>query len=627
MSKKQFKAESKKLLDMMVNSIYTHKEIFLRELISNASDAIDKLYYRSLTDDVVGLSRDEYYIRIEVDSENRVLTVSDNGCGMSAKELESNLGTIAHSGSFNFKKEQTEQSDVEIIGQFGVGFYSAFMVSDRIEVESLAFGETDAYRWTSSGCDGYYIEPCDKIGHGTVISMHIKDDTETDNYSEFLDNYRISEIVKKYSDYIRYPIIMDFEVSKPKDEQADEYITEVEQRTLNSMVPLWRKSKSEIAHEEYDSFYKDKFYDFESPLSVIHTKAEGQATYDALMFIPSLAPYDYYTKEYEKGLQLYSNGVLIMEKCADLLPDYFSFVRGLVDSADLSLNVSRELLQHDYQLKLIAKNIEKKIKSELLKLLNNDREKYEKFFTAFGVQLKFGLYSDYGMHKDLLKDLVMFKSFEKDKLVTLSEYVEAMKEEQTDIYYACGETVGKARSLPQTDAVIGKGFDVLCLTDNIDEFALQILGEFEGKHFINVCDDKLNLSNDEENGETKKLNDENSELLEYIKDALDGAVSAVRFTNKLSNHPVCLSTEGAVSVDMERTLNSMPGNDSSVKAKTILEINSSHPIAEKIIALFAEDKEVVSDYSKILYAQSRLISGLSVDNPVELSQLMCKFLA
>ncbi len=622
MAKKQFKAESKKLLDMMINSIYTHKEIFLRELISNASDAIDKLYYRSLSDNTVGLTREDYYIRLAVDKDNRVITLSDNGCGMTAAELESNLGTIARSGSLGFKTENEKKDDIDIIGQFGVGFYSAFMVSDRVEVESRAYGTDEANTWVSTGADGYTLSPCEMDSHGTVITMHIKPNTEDDNYDEFLDSYRISSIVKKYSDYIRYPILMDFESSKPDENNEGEFITEIETRTLNSMVPLWRKSKSEISADEYNSFYSEKFYDYEAPLAVIHSKTEGQVTYDALLYVPAHAPFDYYSKEYEKGLQLYSNGVLIMDKCADLLPDYFSFVKGLVDSADLSLNISRELLQHDNQLKLIAKNLEKKIKSELEKLMRNDREKYEKFYSAFGIQLKYGIYSDYGMHKDLLKDLLLFKSSADEKLVSFKEYCERVKENQDKIFYACSDTVEKAAMLPQTESVIAKGYEVLYLTDNVDEFALQILSEYDSKKFTNVCDDKLDLATEDEAETIRKANDDNSELLNYMKDSIGSAVNAVRFTNKLTRHPVCLSSEGAVSIEMEKTLNAMPG-ENGIKAQVILEINVNHPIYDKLCKLYSENKDKVADYSKILFAQARLISGLSVENPTEFASLIC----
>lgn len=621
MEKKQFKAESKKLLDMMINSIYTHKEIFLRELISNASDAIDKQYYHSLQGQG-GLAREEYKIRIDIDKENRILRISDNGCGMSKEELEDNLGTIAKSGSLDFKSENEKKDDVEIIGQFGVGFYSAFMVSDNVTVESRKHGEETAYRWTSTGAEGYSIEECSKESAGTVITLHIKEDTEEENYSEFLEEYKISSIVRKYSDYIRYPIVMDMTSSRLKEGTEDEYEEYTEEKQLNSMVPLWRKNKNEITREEYDSFYSEKFFDWEKPLHIIHSKTEGQVTYDALMYIPAHAPFDYYSKDYVKGLQLYSNGVLIMDKCEDLLPDYFSFVKGLVDSADLSLNISREVLQHDYVLKAIAKNLEKKIKAELKKLLNNNREDYEKFFKAFGLQLKYGLYSDYGMHKDVLQDLVMFHSSKENKLVTLEEYVSRMAEGQETIYYACGETVDKIDMLPQTEAVKDKGFEILYLTDDVDEFALKMLREYEGKSFTNICNDKLDLDTDEEKEAIGKENEEAKGLLDSMKEAIGEGVSAVRFTNSLKNHPVCLTSEGEISLEMEKVFNAMP-NDNKVKAQTVLDINVNHPVAARLKEIYANEPEKVEKYAKILYAQARLIGGLTVDNPTELSNLIC----
>ena len=600
MRKKQFKAESKKLLDMMINSIYTHKEIFLRELISNASDAIDKLYYRSLSDDTVGLSRKDYKIHLSVDKDKRLITISDNGCGMTAEELENNLGTIARSGSLNFKKENEEADDVDIIGQFGVGFYSAFMVSDEVTVTSKAFGQEKAYRWISAGADGYTLEECEKDSHGTVIELHIKPDTDEEKYSEFLDSYRISALVKKYSDYIRYPITMEMETSRKKEGTEDEYETVLEERTLNSMVPLWKKSKSEIKPEEYNAFYKEKFMDYEDPARVIHTKTEGQATYDALLFIPKHAPFDYYTKEYEKGLQLYSNGVLIMDKCADLLPDYYSFVKGLVDSADLSLNISREMLQHDYQLKLISKNIEKKITKELSAMLKNEREAYEEFYKVFGVQLKYGMYANYGANKDTLKDLLLFHSSKEQKYVTLKEYTERMPEGQKSIYYASGETLAKIDLLPQVEAVKDKGYEVLYLTDNVDEFALQMLMNYNEKNFLNVLSDNLDLDTEEEKDSLNKLNEDSDALLKAMKEAIGESVHSVRFTNKLKNHPVCLSSGGAISLEMEKVLNTMPGAG-GVKAEVVLEINADHPIAEKLKELFVSDKEKLANYAKILY--------------------------
>ena len=559
MRTKQFKSESKKLMDMMINSIYTHKEIFLREIISNASDALDKLYFRSLTDSSVGLKADEFEIRIELDKDARTIRVIDNGCGMSEDELDTNLGTIAKSGSLAFKNENEKTENVDIIGQFGVGFYSAFMVSDCVTVETKAFGSDEAFCWTSKGADGYTIKPCDKDSFGTIVTMHIKDDTEDEKYSEFLDQYRISSLIRKYSDYIRHPIRMEFTTKKPVEGKEGEYEDVTELRTLNSMIPLWKKSKSEVTDEDYNSFYKEKFYDFEAPARVIHTKTEGQATYNALMFIPKHTPFDYYTKEYEKGLQLYSKGVLIMDKCADLLPDYFSFVKGLVDSEDLSLNISREMLQHDGQLKLIAKTLEKKIKSELEKMLKTDREAYEAFFKAFGIQLKFGIYNDYGMHKDMLKDLLLFVSSFEKKAVTLKEYTERMPEDQKSIYYACGETVEKIEMLPQCDAIREKGYELLFLTENVDEFALKMMNEYDGKTFVNICDDSLDLTTEDEKKAIEAENTDSKDMLEAMKEALGDAVNAVRFTSKLKNHPVCLTSEGGISLEMEKTLNSMPG--------------------------------------------------------------------
>lgn len=622
MRTKQFKAESKRLLDLMINSIYTHKEIFLRELISNASDAIDKLYYHSLTNNIQGLSRSDFAIKISIDKENRILTVSDNGCGMTQQELELNLGVIAKSGSFEFKKENEKHDDVDIIGQFGVGFYSAFMVSDMVTVESRAYGSDEAFRWSSKGAQGYTIEPCEKADYGTVITLHIKESTQDEKYNEFLEAYRITEIVKKYSDYIRYPIIMDVETRKLKDGSEDEYETVVEAKTLNSMVPIWKKNKNEVTDEEINRFYTEKFHDYEEPIRVIRSKVEGQATYSSLMFIPKHAPFNYYAKDYEKGLELYSNGVLIMEKCAELLPDYFSFVKGLVDSEDLSLNISREMLQHDIQLKVIAKSIEKKIKSELLKMMSDERETYEEFFRAFGMQLKFGVYDSYGLKKDAVKDLLMFYSSNEKKLVTLSEYVASMKEGQEVIYYACGETVDKIDMLPQTELVRDKGYEILYFTENIDEFAIQMLMEFEGKKFKNICADDLNLDTQEEKEQLKQKNEAGKEMLDLMKEGIGDSIESVRFTNKLKNHPVCLTSEGMISLEMEKVLSEMP-NDNNVKANVVLEINANHPIAEKLTALFQTDKNAVKDYAKILFAQARLIEGMSVDNPTELSNLIC----
>ncbi len=629
MRTKQFKSESKKLMDMMINSIYTHKEIFLRELISNSSDALDKLYFKSLTDNNVGIAPQDFEIRIEIDKDARILRIIDNGCGMTQDELDNNLGTIAKSGSFNFKQENEKVDNVDIIGQFGVGFYSAFMVSDKVIVESLAYGEEQAYSWQSSGAEGYSISPSEKSSVGTTITLHIKENTEDEKYDEFLDQYRISALIKKYSDYIRHPIKMEFTTKEPvetEEGKTPEYKDVTELRTLNSMIPLWKKAKSELKDEDYNSFYKEKFYDFNDPARVIHYKTEGQATYNALLYIPKQPPFDYYTKEFEKGLQLYSKGVLIMEKCADLLPDYFSFVKGLVDSEDLSLNISREMLQHDAQLKLIAKTLEKKIKGELEKMLKDDRESYEEFFKSFGTQLKFGIYNDYGMHKDVIKDLLIFRSSREKKYVTLKEYVELMGERDT-IYYACGDTVEKIEMLPQTDVVLEKGYEILYLTENVDEFALKMLGDYNGKKFINICDNQLDLDSEDEK---KALENENSaarDMFESMKESIGEKINAVRFTKKLKKHPVCLTSEGGISVEMEKTLNSMPGNnDNKIKAQLVLEINIEHPIADKLKDLFNTDKELLSKYAKLLYGEACLIGGVALTDPVEHSNLVCELM-
>lgn len=624
MRKKQFKAESKKLLDMMINSIYTNKEIFIRELISNASDAIDKLYFKSLTDNSVGLSKSDFKIEISVDKENRTIVIEDNGIGMTAEELEANLGTIAKSGSLNFKKENEDakENDIEVIGQFGVGFYSSFMVASKVEVVSKAFGADTANKWVSAGADGYTVEECEKESAGTVITLYIKEDTETEDYSKYLEEYTLSDLVKKYSDYIRYPITMAMTHTVPDEEKEGEYKEEVTIDTLNSMVPIWRKNKNELTEEDYNEFYKNKFMDFENPLSCIPFKTEGQATFDALIYIPARAPYDFYSKEYEKGLQLYTNGVLIMDKCSDLLPDYFSFVKGIVDSADLSLNISRETLQQDYQVKIIAKAIDKKIKNELKKLLNNDREKFEKFFETFGVQLKWGVYANYGADKDGLKDLLMFKSVKSGKYLTLKEYTEAMAEGQDTIYYACGASSEKIALLPQTEAVVSKGYDVLCFTDDVDEFAVQMLMEYDGKHFANICKDELNLDSEEDKKALDEKNENAKDMLEEIKSYLGDEVSAVKFSNAVGNHAVSLSAEGYVSLEMARVLSQMPGADGSMKAQLVLEINSNHKIAEILFELFAKDKEKLKKYSKLLYSGARLISGLAVENPTEFADMI-----
>ncbi len=623
MKKKQFKAESKKLLDLMINSIYTNKEIFLRELISNASDAIDKLYYRSLTDKKVKINRDEFKITIEIDKERRTLSISDNGCGMTEEELENNLGTIARSGSLDFKENLKKEDEVNIIGQFGVGFYSAFMVSDTITVDSRSIDSKDAYTWESSGADGYSIEKSNRKEVGTSITLKIKEDTEEENYSDYLDTNNISRIVKKYSDYIRYPIEMDIEHVHEDDGKEEKHI---ETETLNSMIPLWKKDKKEIKEEEYQNFYHEKFFDYEDAMKVIHTSVEGNVSYTALLYIPSHAPYDFYTKEYEKGLELYSNGVLIMDKCSDLLPDYFSFVKGLVDSSDLSLNISREMLQHNRQLQLIEKNIEKKVKKELETMLEEKREDYEKFFKAFGMQLKFGIYNQFGIHKDVLQDLMIFYSSKRKKMITFKEYIAEMIEGQDKIYYAAGESVDKIDLLPQVEKVKEKGYEILYLTDYTDEFVIQTLMNYDGKEFMNVSSESLDLDSEEEKETIKKENEENKKLLEAMKEALKDKVTDVRFTNRLKNHPVCLTTEGPVSMEMEKIMSAMP-TEEKIKASAVMEINDSHPIAKKLKSLYQEDNKEVEKYAQILYAQARLIEGLTLENPAEITSLIVDMIA
>ena len=626
MKEKQFKAESKRLLDLMINSIYTNKEIFLRELISNASDALDKRYYNSITEKKENIDRDKLNIKISIDKENKLLTIEDNGCGMNKEELENNLGTIAKSGSLAFKEAQEKQDDVEIIGQFGVGFYSCFMVSSDVTVISKSLDDEQAYKWHSTGVEGYTIEPTEKDEIGTKIILKIKDDTEDEKYSRYLEEFVIKNLVKKYSDYIRYPILMDVEHEKLKEGTKNEYEKVKETETLNSMIPLWKKKKSEIKQEEYDSFYTSKFSDFSKPQKVIHTQAEGTFSYNALLFIPSHLPYDFYTKQYEKGLQLYSNSVLIMEKCEELLPDYFDFVKGLVDSPDLSLNISREMLQHDRQLKTLAKNIEKKINSELTKMLNDDRDEYIKFFNNFGTQLKYGAYDNYGMDKDKLKDLLMFYSSTDKKLTTLKEYVSRMKEEQKDIYYACGETLDKIDMLPQVEKVKEKGYEILYLTENIDEFVVKSLMNYDEKKFTNICTNELDLDSEEEKEKLKKENEENKDMFDAMKDAIKDDVQLVRFTHRLKNHPVCLTSEGAISLEMEKVINAMP-TDQNVKAQKVLEINEEHPIANKLKELYKEDKDKLKDYTKILYSQARLIEGMTIENPTEISNLICDIMS
>ncbi len=625
MKKKQFKAESKKLLDLMINSIYSNKEIFLRELISNASDAIDKLYYRSLTDRKVKLDKEDFFIKIDLDKENRTLTVTDNGCGMSSLELEENLGTIAQSGTLLFK-EENKKKDMEIIGQFGVGFYSAFMVSDKIEVISKKYGDEKAYIWESEGASGYTIEECQKDQYGTSVIVHLKNDDDNEEYSKYLDTFTIEGLVKKYSDYIKYPIKIDIEHKDLKEGTKDEYETHVHEETINSMIPLWKKDKKEVKDEEYERFYMDKFYDYEKPLRIINSNVEGQCSYNALLFIPSKAPFDFYTKDYEKGLELYSNGVLIMDKCSELLPDYFSFVKGIIDTPDVSLNISREILQQNKQVSIIAKSIESKIRKELENMLSESREEYEKFFKIFGMQLKFGIYNGYGVNKDTLKDLIMFYSSTEKKLVTLKEYVSRMKEKQEKIYYACGETVDKIDLLPQVEAVKDKGIEILYLTEYVDEFALQVLMEYDKKQFVNISSENMDLETEEEKEELKKNNEDNKEMFSIMKETLKDQVKDIRFTKRLKNHPVCLTSEGQVSIEMEKVINAMP-TDEKVKAETILEINEKHPIVDKLKNLYNTDKEELKKYTKILYSQARLIEGLPIDNPTEISNLICEIIS
>lgn len=625
MEKHEFKSESKRLLDLMINSIYTNKDIFLRELISNASDALDKLYYRSLTDKDVKVKREDLCILLEKDDEKRTLTISDNGCGMTKEELENNLGTIAKSGTLAFKENMSKEEKTNIIGQFGVGFYSAFMVSDKITVTSKSIDSDEAYTWESEGADGYTIKKAKKSDNGTKIVLHIKEDTEENDYCKYLDEYQIKGLVKKYSDYISFPIKMEVTHHELKDEEKHEYEDKKEIEVLNSMVPIWKKNKSEVSDADYENFYMDKFNDFDKPLKVISSSVEGMCSYKSLLFIPSHAPYDYYTQDYEKGLSLYANGVLIMDKCADLLPDYFSFVKGVVDSEDLSLNISREVLQESHNLKLIAKNIESKIRKELEDMLKNDRENYISFFKTFGVQLKYGVYNNFGADKDKLKDLVMFYSAKKEKLVTLGEYVDNMKDGQEKIYYAAGSSIKKIDAMPNVEQVKDHDFDILYLTDYVDEFAITAIQEYEGKKFANVENEDLGLESDEEKEELKKVNEDNVDLLKHMKELI-GDVSEVKFSNKLKKHPVCLTTKGDVSIEMQKVFDAMP-NDMGIKAQQVLEVNEKHPIADKLKDLYSSNKEEFDKYTKILYAEAKMIAGLPIDNPTEISSLICEVIA
>ena len=624
METKEFKAESTRLLEMMINSIYTHKEIFLRELISNASDAMDKLYFKSMSENI-GITRSDLAITIEADKDARKLIITDNGIGMTKDELENNLGTIAKSGSLAFKNENEKAEDVNIIGQFGVGFYSAFMVAKRVTVISKAYGAEQAYMWQSEGVDGYTIEEAEKDGCGTQIILEIKDNAEEENYDEFLTPYKIKSLIKKYSDYIRYPIKMDVEHERLKEGTENEYEKYTETETLNSMTPIWKKSKSELKDEDYNQFYKDKFFDYEEPLLHIHTRTEGTATYSALLYIPSKVPYDYYSKSYEKGLQLYSSGVMIMDKCADLLPDYFSFVKGLVDSEDLSLNISREMLQHDRQLKIIAKSLEKSIKAELKKLRNNDRAKYEKFFEAFGTQIKYGIYESFGQAKDNLQELLLFRS-SNGGFTTLEEYVSRMKEEQKYIYYASGSSVSRIESLPQTELVKDKGYEILYFTDHVDEFCIQMMHDYDGKEYKSVSAEDLGLETEAEKEEIKKAEEDNKALFDFMTEKLAGKVKQVKLSQRLKTHPVCITSEGMLSVEMEKVLSAMPG-EQGAKAEKILEINASHPIFAKLKTLFESDKDKVAEYADILYQQALLIEGMPIENPVEFTNKLCEIMA
>lgn len=624
MKKRQFKTESKRILDLMINSIYTNKEIFLRELISNSSDALDKLYYLSLTNKDIKVNKDDLFIRVDYNKDKRTITISDNGTGMTEEELENNLGVIAESGSLKFKEENKEQNDVNIIGQFGVGFYSAFMVSDKVTVESKSYKDDKATIWESTGVDGYTLSPSDKKENGTIITLHLKEDTEDYNYSELLSEYKLRSIIKKYSDYISYPIKMEVENNRKK-EDSDEYETYKEVIAINSRIPLWKRNKKDITEEEYNNFYNDKFFDYNKPLDVLHFNIEGNVNYNALLYIPSHAPYDYYSKEYEKGLQLYTNGVLIMDKCSELLPDYFSFVRGVIDTEDIPLNISRETLQDDKNIKLIAKSIETKVRNELLDLLKNNRDKYLEFYKAFGMQLKFGIYNDYGMHKDKLEDLIMFYSSSEKKLITLDEYVNKLKEEDKNIYYCAGETVDKIDMLPQVEGIKDK-HEVLYLTDYVDEFAIMAIHEYKGKTFVNVSNESTDLSTEEEKEKINKENSDNKDMLEEMKKVLEGNVEEVKLTNKLKSHPVCLTTTGEVSTSMEKVINAMP-TDEKIKANEVLEINASHKIVDKLKDLYKNNKDEFTKYTKVIYYEARLIEGLPIDNPTELSNLMCDIMA
>ncbi|RBP64468.1 molecular chaperone HtpG [Alkalibaculum bacchi] len=623
MEVKQFQAESKKLLNMMINSIYTHKEIFLRELISNASDAIDKIYYKTLSEDTLVFNKEDYYIKIRVDKENRTLTIRDTGIGMTKDELEENLGVIAKSGSFDFKEGNELKDGHDIIGQFGVGFYSSFMVAQKVTVISKSIGSDEAYKWESEGVEGYSIEPATKGDVGTEITLKLKENSEDENYDEYLEQYRLKAIIKRYSDFIRYPIKMDITGSRPKEGAEGEYEDYTEEQTINSMVPIWRKNKNELTDEDYENFYNEKHYGFDKPIKHIHISVDGAVSYNAILYIPESIPFDYYTKEFKKGLELYSSGVLIMEKCEDLLPDYFSFVKGLVDSDDLTLNISREVLQHDRQLKLIAKNIKNKIKNELINILKNSREEYEKFYKSFGRQLKYGIYSDYGSHKEDIQDLILFYSSKEKKMVTLKEYVERMPEDQKYIYYAAGESIERIDKLPQTEIVAEKGYEILYFTEDVDEFAIRMVSVYEEKEFKSVSSEDLGFETEDSTSTEEK--EENKDLFEYMKEVLKDQVKEVKISKRLKNHPVCLTNEGDLTIEMEKTLNAMPTGQ-SIKAEKVLEINGNHDIFAKIKDAFEKDKEKLDLYTKVLYNQALLIEGLTIEDPVEFTNNMIKLM-
>ena len=629
MEKKQFQAESKRLLDLMINSIYTHKEIFLREILSNGSDAIDKLAYQALTDEKVGMSRSDFAIRIQADKQARTLTVSDNGIGMDQTEMEENLGTICRSGSLKFKQEMEKKDDVDIIGQFGVGFYSAFMVADEVTVISKKYGSDTAFMWKSSGADGYTIEPAERESAGTDVIMKLKEDTEDEQYSRFLESYTIQGLVRKYSDYIRYPIKMNVESQRLKEGTEDsdkpEYETVIEDRTLNSMIPIWQKAKKDVTDEEYNTFYKEKFYDFEDPLAVIHASVEGAVTYKALLYIPARAPFDFNTKDFKKGLQLYSSGVLIMENCADLLPDCFRFVRGVVDSQDLSLNISREMLQHDRQLKFMAGNLEKKIKAELTKMLENDREKYEKFFTVFGMQLKYGVVADYGQKKEMLQDLLLYWSNKQGKLITLKEYADAMPEEQKYIYYATGESRARLGQLPQLEQLNEKGYDVLFMTEEVDEFVPQSLMKYADKELRNIASEDLGLASEEEKKAAEEKAEQAKPTLEFVKQALGDSVKEVRLSTNLGSHPVCLVPEGGMTFEMEKYFRRV-SPEMQAKADRVLELNPEHPVFAALQLAVAQDPEKAKKYVKILHTQALMMADLPVENAAEYTELVCELM-